>query len=64
MAEAVHRVGELRHDRRVEVDVGVAEQMDGRRDLAGEFLEDQVLILHLGAEFRSLEQAFPVPVER
>ena len=34
-----------------------------RLDLAGEFLEHEVLILHLGAELGGLEQAFAVPHE-
>ena len=61
VAEAVDRVGELGGDRRIEVDVGVAEQVDGRRDLARELLEHEVLVLRLGAELGGLEQALAVP---
>ena len=50
VAEAIDRVGELGGDRRIEVDVDVAEQVDGRRDLARELLEHQMLILRFGAE--------------
>ena len=35
-----------------------------RLDLARELLEHEVLILHLGAELRGLEQALAVPDER
>ena len=37
------------------------ERIDLRLDLAREFLEHEMLILHLGAEFRSLEQTLTVP---
>ena len=62
VAEAVDRVGELRRDRRIEMDVGVAEQVDGRRDLACELLEHEVLVLGLGAELGGLEQPLAVPL--
>ena len=35
-----------------------------RLDLAREFLEHEMLILHLGAELGGLEQAFAVPDQR
>ena len=35
--------------------------IDVRLHLAGEFLEDEVLVLHLGGEARRLEQALAVP---
>ena len=43
----------VRHDE--EVDVGL--------HLAGEVLEHEMLVLHLGAELGGLEQAFAVPDE-
>src|SRR3954465_5232799 len=61
MPEAVNGVREFRCDRRIEVDIDVAEEMDRGRDLAGEFLEHEVLVLRLGAELPRLEQAFTVP---
>ena len=57
---------ELGDDRRIDGDVepvGNEEDVDVRLDLAGEFLEDEVLILHLGAELGRLEQAFAIPHE-
>ena len=62
VAEAIDGVGELRGDGRVEMDVDVAEQVDGRRDLARELLEHEVLVLRLGAELGGLEQALAVPL--
>ncbi|GJE45664.1 hypothetical protein AEGHOMDF_4864 [Methylobacterium soli] len=65
VAEAVHDVGELGEDRRVDVDRGIEhEDVDVRLNLPGEFLEDEVLVLHLGGEARGLEQALAVPVRR
>ena len=68
MAEAIDRVRELRHDRRIEVDVidlGRREEgIDHRLDGACELLEHEVLVLHLGAELRHLEQALAVPSQR
>ena len=67
VAEAIDRVRELRHDRRIEVDVidlgRREERIDHRLDGARELLEHEVLVLHLGAELRHLEQALAVPVE-
>ena len=58
------RLGELGEDGRVDVDGGVEhEDIDVRLDLAGEFLEDEVLVLHLRGEPRGLEQALAVPGE-
>ena len=62
MAEAIDGVGELRRDRRVEVDIGVAGDVDGRDHLARELLEHEVLVLGFGTEFRGLEQALAVEV--
>ena len=62
VAEAIDDVGELRHDRRVEVDVEAAEDVHGRIDLAGELLEYEVLVLRLGAELRRLEQPLAIPL--
>ena len=66
VAEAIDDMRELGHDRRIDGDVepvGNEEHVDVRLDLAGELFEDEMLILHLGAELRSLEQAFAVPNE-
>ena len=47
------------------VDLGRGkEDVDLRLDLARELLEHEVLILHLGAEVRRLEQPLAVPLER
>ena len=62
MAEAVDRVGELRLDRRVDVRRVDVERPDRRLHLAGELLEDEVLVLHLGHEAGRLEQALTVAV--
>ena len=61
MTEAVDRTGELGGDRRVDVARVALEHLDRRLDLAGELLEDHVLVLHLGDEARRLEQALTVP---
>ncbi|MCY1489125.1 hypothetical protein D9M68_228420 [compost metagenome] len=61
-------MGELGDDGRV--DVGVVhlgrreEDVDLRLYLAGELLEHQVLVLHLGGETRRLEQAGAIPLQR
>ncbi|MCY1268023.1 hypothetical protein D9M68_98740 [compost metagenome] len=67
MTEAVHHVGELGEDRRVDrgvVAVGREEFVDLRLHGARELFEHQVLVLHLGAELGGLEQAFTVPHQR
>ena len=67
MAEAVDRVGELGRDRRVDVRLVERERLEGvdrGLDLAGELLEHQVLVLHLGHEAGRLEQALAVPAVR
>ncbi len=65
VAEAVHDVCELGEDRGIDVHGRVEdEQVDHRVHGARELLEHHVLILHLGAEARRLEQALAVPVER
>ena len=66
VAEAIDDVGELGDDRGIDRDVvavGHEEDVDVRLDLAGEFLEHEVLVLHLGAELGGLEQALAVPDE-
>ena len=68
MAEAIDGVRELRDDRRIEIDVvhlgRREERIDHRLDGAGELLEHQMLVLHLGAELRDLEQPLAVPLQR
>ena len=67
VAEAIDDVRELGDDRRIDRDVvtvGHEEHVDVGLDLAGELLEHQMLVLHLGAELRGLEQALAVPVQR
>ena len=64
MAEAVDGVGELGDDRRVDVDLVGVEDVDRRLDLAGELLEHEVLVLHLGAELGRLEDTLAVPLQR
>ncbi|NRP23320.1 hypothetical protein LPJGGPFB_06590 [Ensifer adhaerens] len=67
MAEAIDGVRELRDDRGIEVDVidlcRCEEEIDIGLDGPGELLEDQMLILHLGTEFRGLEQALAIPLQ-
>ena len=67
MAEAIDRVRELRDDRRIDGRV-VAERreefVDLRLDGAGELLEHEMLVLHLGAELAGLEQPLAVPLQR
>ena len=62
--EAIYRVRELGDDGRVDrriVPFWGKECVDLRLDFAGELLEHQVLVLHLGGEFRRLEQALAIP---
>ena len=65
VAEAIDDMRELGDDRRV--DIGVVhlgrgkEEVDVRLNLARKLLEHEVLILHLGAELRRLEQPLAVP---
>ena len=64
MAEAVNHMGELGEDRRVDVDRRLEhEGVDVGLHLAGELLEDEVLVLHLVGEAGRLEQALAVPDE-
>ena len=66
VAEAIDDVGELGHDRGIDRDVepvGDEEYVDIGLYLACELLEHEMLVLHLGAELRSLEQAFAIPDE-
>ena len=62
VAEAVDDVGELGDNRGIDLGVVGPEQVDQGLHLAGEFLEHQMLILHLGAELGGLEQALAVPL--
>ena len=67
MAEAVDRVRELGDDRRIDGRVVTGRNqklVDLRLDGPRELLEHQVLVLHLGAELRCLEQALAIPVQR
>ncbi len=67
VAEAIDDVRELGNDRGIDRGVeaiGHEEGVDRRLDLAREFLEHEVLVLHLGAELRGLEQALAVPDQR
>ena len=62
VAEAVHHVGELAEDGRIDIrDVVEHEHVDHRLNLACELLEDEMLVLHLGREAGRLEQALAVP---
>ena len=64
VAEAIDHMRELGDDRRVQGHVEAVrhqEDVDVRLDLAGELLEHEVLILHLGAELGRLEETFAVP---
>ncbi len=60
VAETVDRVRELGADRRVDAGQAAEERVDERLNLAGELLEHEMLILHLGHEARRLEQALVV----
>ena len=62
VAEAIDDVGELRRDRRVEMHVNAGGNVNRRRDLAGKFVEHNVLVLRFGGELRGLEQALAVPL--
>jgi hypothetical protein len=64
VAETIDGVRELGDDRRIDrgLEPGRGkEDVDLRLDLAREFLEHKVLILHFGGEFRRLEQTIAVP---
>ena len=66
VAEAVDDVRELGDDARVDVGMVAVrhdEEVDVGLNLAGEVLEHEMLVLHLGAELGGLEQAFAVPDE-
>ena len=63
MAKAVDRLRELHGDRGINGDVDALEFVDGRLNLAREFFEHQMLILHFGAELRGLEQTLAVPLQ-
>ena len=66
VAEAVHHMGELGEDGRVDrrvVAVGGEELVDLRLNGARELFEHQVLVLHFGAELGGLEQPLAVPYQ-
>ncbi|MNZ20390.1 hypothetical protein D3C78_374450 [compost metagenome] len=66
VAEAVHGVGELGDDGRIDgavESIGRQERIDEGLHLAGELFEHQVLVLHLGAELGGLEQALAIPFQ-
>ena len=63
MAEAVHTIGELADDRSIKLSLVAVEHVEHRLNRAAEFLEHQMLILHLGGELASLEQPLTVPIE-
>src|SRR4029450_8845329 len=63
-AEGVDGVRELRDDRRIDGKVEPVRREEGvdlGLDGAGELLEHEVLVLHLGGELRGLEQALGIP---
>ncbi len=67
VADSEDRVRELGDDRRIDrgVVVGFGQELvDIRLHRAGELLEHEVLILHLGREAGRLEQPFTVPHAR
>ena len=64
MTEPVHRVRELGRDRAVDGCDAAKERVDQRLNRARELFEDEVLILHLGAEARCLEQPLAVAPAR
>ena len=63
VTEAVNDVCELSHNRRVDGGVVAAEDIDRWLNFAGEFLENEMLILHFVPETRGLEQALAVPIQ-
>ena len=64
VAEAIDDMRELGEDGRIDVGRRVEDEgIDIRLDLAGELLEDEVLILHLGGEAGRLEQALAIPLQ-
>ncbi len=67
MTKAVHHVGELGEDGRVDrgvIPVGGKEFVDLRLNGPRKLFEHQVLVLHLGAELGGLDQAFAIPHQR
>jgi hypothetical protein len=64
VAETVDGVRELGRDGAVDVGDAAQERVDQRLHLARELLEHQVLVLHLGAEPRRLEQPLAVAPAR
>ncbi|MNX92507.1 hypothetical protein D3C86_1246540 [compost metagenome] len=67
MTEAVHHVGELGEDCRIDrgvIPAGRKELVDLWLNGTPEFLEHQVLVLHFSTELGGLEQAFTVPHQR
>ena len=66
MAEAIDHMRELGDDRGIDRDVEAVrhqEHVDVRLNLASELFEHEMLVLHLGAELRRLEQPLAIPVE-
>ncbi|MNQ72476.1 hypothetical protein D3C85_871830 [compost metagenome] len=66
VTEAIHHVGELGEDCRVDrgvIPAGRKEFVDLRLNGPRELLEHQVLVLHLGAELGGLEQALAIPLQ-
>ncbi|PBJ02235.1 hypothetical protein BSF40_50280 [Pseudomonas sp. ACN5] len=64
MTEAVHHVGELGEDCRIDrgvIPAGRKELVDLWLNGTPEFLEHQVLVLHFSTELGGLEQAFTIP---
>ena len=61
VAEAINRMRELSHNRRVDAVFEACEDVDRWLDFPAELFEHQVLVLHLGAELCGLEQAIAVP---
>ncbi|CAB4556402.1 unannotated protein [freshwater metagenome] len=61
VTEAVHGVRELGGDVDLDVRLVAGEHVHHRLDLAGELLEGEVLVLHLGHEAGGLEEALTVP---
>ena len=62
VAEAIDGMRKLGRDRRIQRNVDIAEQVDGGRNLAREFIKHQVLVLRFGTELGHLEQPLAVPL--
>ena len=65
VTEAIDRMREFGDDRRINIGAGVEnEGVNHRLDAPCELFKHHVLVLHLGAEPRGLEQSFAVPGKR